>query len=269
MSAFRFSCTVCVIFWTLSSVSEQTPAGFVLVEGGSFIMGSPQNEKGRGRDEIRHRVKVSSFYISTAEVTQEHFCALMNTPPPPAEYAKMPVQHVNWYEAVEFCNRLSVKSGLIPFYNISGTNVSCNWLSSGYRLPTEAEWEFTARGGKKSKKNYVYSGSDNADEVAWYSGNSASARQLVAAKRPNDLGVYDMSGGVNEWCNDWYGEYVPGGIVDPKGPDLGSCRVVRGGGWRIDISSCRVAYRGSLTPEHRDYSYGFRLARNAPMQKDR
>lgn len=153
-----------------------------------------------------------------------------------------PITGVSWFDVVAYCEWLSVKTGL------------------NYRLPTEAEWEYAARGGNQSK-GFKYAGSDDLDEVGWYWGNSDKSTHPVGLKTPNELGLYDMSGNVWEWCNDWYGEYSIEPQINPTGPESGSYRVFRGGSWYDDAIDVRVAVRSHLTPVYRVRYIGFRLSR--------
>ena len=211
----------------------------VHVEEGIFMMGS------RGffdvYDKPVHEVKLSGYYIGKYEVTQALWESVMGTNPSRFKGADLPVENVSWNDVQEFISKLNAKTG------------------KEYRLPTEAEWEYAARGGKKSL-GYKYSGSDDVGTVAWYSGNSDSEMHPVGMKRPNELGIYDMSGNVWEWCSDWYGDYSAGFQSNPKGPSSGSARVLRGGSWISYTGDCRISYRCSSSPGHRSRINGFRLA---------
>jgi formylglycine-generating enzyme required for sulfatase activity len=209
----------------------------VYVPGGSFLMGSPENETGRDSDEGQHRVTVQSFYIGKYEVTQSQWRAVMGSNPSYFKGDNLPVENVSWNDAKDFCRRLSQMTG------------------KEYRLPTEAEWEYACR----AKTTGAYAG--DLDAMAWYSKNSDSKTHSVGQKQPNAFGLYDMHGNVWEWCEDWYGSYPGGEVVDPMGPRSGSLRVDRGGGWGDGAVVCRSANRGNVAPGSRDGYLGFRLLR--------
>ena len=233
--------------------SNDKSIDMVYVEGGEFQMGS---NTGESDEKPVHSVKVSSFYIGKYEITQKQWTGIMGSNPSYFKSDDRPVESISWYQAVEFCNKLSEKEGLTPVYTINERDITCNWKAIGYRLPTEAEWEFAARGGNKSK-GFNYSGSNNIDEVAWYHTNKT---QPVGTKKANELGIYDMSGNVWEWCWDWYGSY-PSSANNPTGAS-GTKRVLRGGSWSYDARYCRGAFRRSYCPDNGGYNYGFRLVRN-------
>ena len=248
-----------------------TPSpGFVPVEGGTFQMGGPF-------DQPLHTVKITGFYMAKYEVTQKEWTAVMGSNPSYFEGDNLPVENVSWYDAVEYCNRLSEKEKLTPAYTIDknrkdenndNENDDLKWTvqwnrnANGYRLPTEAEWEYAAKGGNGSPGNYTYAGSTNADEVAWFWDNSVGSTQKVGAKKPNGLGLYDMSGNVYEWCWDWKGEYSSGSQTDPIGASSGSLRVYRGGSWRHNGQAVSSAFRhNGAPPTARGNILGFRWVR--------
>ena len=255
------------------SLPSETDDGFVLVEGGSFRMGSEDNDDERPV----HGVTLDSFYICDHPVTQKEYVKVMGNNPSKFEGKERPVECVSWYDAVEYCNALSKMAGLTPCYDIDKDNedpdnenvshhakwtVTCDFTANGYRLPTESEWEFAARGGNESE-GYEYSGSDGIDDVAWYAGNSDKETHSVKENEPNELGLYDMSGNVWEWCWDWYGDYPSGSKTNPVGASSGKGRVDRGGCWFNNSGFCRVAYRCCSNPYRRYYFLGFRLVRSA------
>jgi formylglycine-generating enzyme required for sulfatase activity len=239
----------------------------VVVEGGSFDVGS---------DDSKHRVAISQFYIGKCEVTQGQYSAVMGYSPSVFssgdDAPQRPVEQVSWYDAVEFCNKLSVKEGYTPVYTLTGRDpasgysitsatVTQDMTKNGYRLPTEAEWEYAARGGNGSPGGYTYSGSNDIGAVAWYDGNSGNTTHAVGTKAVNGLGLYDMSGNVWEWCQDRYGSYGSGSQSDPMGASSGGDRVPRGGSWGHDADYCRSALRISSNPGYRGNGVGFRVAR--------
>ncbi|MBC8415861.1 MAG: SUMF1/EgtB/PvdO family nonheme iron enzyme [Candidatus Cloacimonetes bacterium] len=246
---------------TLEEGSDM-PDNMIFVQGGTFQMGSSD---GDSDEEPVHSVTVSDFYIGKTEVTQKEWKEIMGNDPSNWKGDNLPVVNVSWYDAVEFCNKKSIKEGLTPYYTGSGKNTKCNFSANGYRLPTEAEWEYAARGGVKTQNSasHKYSGSNNINDVAWYSSNSGGKTHSVGTKKANELGIYDMSGNVWEWCWDWKGSYSSNSQTNPKGASTGLLRVDRGGGWIIYAEFCRVAYRGSCYPDYSRINLGFRLLRSS------
>ena len=216
----------------------------VWVEGGTFRMGatSEQGSDAESDEKPAHSVTLSGFYIGKTEVTQALWKAVMGSNPSEFKGDNRPVESVSWDDCQAFIRKLNALTG------------------QNFRLPTEAEWEFACRGGNNSR-GYKYSGSNYIDNVAWYRDNSGSKTHPVGTKAPNELGIYDMSGNVVEWCNDWYGGYTSGRQTNPKGPYVGSDRVNRGGGWcGIGARGCRSSNRGSNYSAGRFLSLGLRLA---------
>jgi formylglycine-generating enzyme required for sulfatase activity len=214
------------------------------VEGGTFTMGatSEQGTSDPYDDEYpTHSVTLSDFAIGETEVTQELWQAVMGSNPSYFKGSNKPVEYVSWNDCQTFISRLN---------SLTGKN---------FRLPTEAEWEYAARGGQKSK-GYKYAGSNTLSDVAWYSDNSSSTTHDVKGKQANELGLYDMSGNVYEWCQDWFGTYSSSAQTNPTGPASGSYRVRRGGGWSTDARFCRVSYRDCSTPTYYRNRLGLRLA---------
>lgn len=215
------------------------------VTGGTFTMGAT-SELGSDAyfdEKPTHLVTLSDYHIGETEVTQELWQAVMGKNPSffKVGVSDLPVENVSWDDCQEFITKLNAMTG------------------QKFRLPTEAEWEYAARGGNKSK-GYKYSGSNNIDDVAWYTDNSSNNTHAVKTKQPNELGIYDMSGNVWEWCNDWYGSYNSNAQVNPAGPTSGSFRVIRGGSWLSNARICRVSNRDSDTPDDRIIYLGLRLA---------
>ena len=223
----------------------------VYVEAGTFQMGSA--DSGPNDEKPVHKVNVSSgFWMGACEVTQAQWRALMKTDPSKYEGDELPVEMVSWHDVVEFCQKLTDrerKAGRLPEGHV-------------YRLPTEAEWEYAARGGTHSR-GFKYSGSDDPNEVAWHWPGSFDETHDVGTKRPNELGLYDMAGNVWEWCLDWYAPdyYSRSPKTDPVNRDYGEkkYRISRGGSWGLYPTHCRTANRGGGTPTGRFYSYGFRV----------
>lgn len=220
----------------------------VYVEAGTFVMGALANDnKANTNEQTRHRVTLSSFYISKYEVNQSLWEFIMGINP---SYCQNffgtdvhPVESVSWQDCQEFLKKLNSYS------------IRCGYR---FRLPTEAEWEYAARGGKKSR-GYIYSGSNNIDDVAWYEYNSGGTSHEVGKKKPNELGLYDMTGNVLEWCQDWYGEYGSQNQNNPTGPSSGSRRINRGGSWYDGPQYCRISYHDGDSPETKLRNIGLRL----------
>jgi sulfatase modifying factor 1 len=216
----------------------------VYVEGGTFTMGCTSEQSDCMSDESpTHRVTLSSYHIGKYEVTQAQWRAVMGTNPSYFSGCdNCPVEQVSWDDVQEFIQKLNAQTG------------------KQYRLPTEAEWEYAARGGNKSK-GYKYSGSNSLSSVGWYYDNSGSKTHRVGKKSPNELGIYDMSGNVWEWCADWYGEdyYSSSSETNPQGPNTGYRRCLRGGSWNFLDINCRAADRNDYIPNYRSISSGLRL----------
>jgi sulfatase modifying factor 1 len=235
----------------IKSFTETLPNGtsfdLIQVEGGSFMMGS-EEEEALSAEKPRHEVKLGDFYIGKYPVTQALWKAVMGENNNPSYWKgdNRPVERVSWEDAQRFCKKLKSLTG------------------KSYRLLTEAEWEYAARGGQLSE-GYKYAGSNKLKEVGWYDENSYWETHQVGEKYPNELGIYDMSGNVWEWCQDWYDrsyyEQVKkqGVVINPKGPKTGRSRVVRGGSWSFSPRYCRCSARNYVDPQVSYHNIGFRL----------
>ncbi len=263
------------------------------IASGTFTMGNPDEataDKSPGHNEYPSReIELSSFFIGTHEVTQGQWKSVMgtwpNTDPATTEYGSSdnhPAYNISWYNAIEFCNKLSSQEGLKPYYSITKSDVDGvqNWKVelnaeadvNAYRLPTEAEWEFAAGGGIDNRTKYAGTGNgeptgDNAlTNYAWYSENAKEVTHEVGTRQANSLGLYDMNGNVWEWCWDRIGNYSKdpnnNPIENPTGPTSGSTRVARGGAWDSDAERLRVVERGIVAPHKAFATIGFRVARN-------
>lgn len=222
----------------MDPIIQQAIEDMVWVEGGTFMMGAVD---AYDREKPIHQVTLSGYFISKYEVTQELWQVVMDSNPSHfSGDTRHPVECVSWEDCQVFISKLN------------------QLTSKQFRLPTEAEWEFAARGGNQSH-GYKYSGSDDGYDVAWNEGNCVNTTNPVGALAPNELGLYDMSGNVWEWCNDWYDSYDSSSQTDPTGPSFGSSRVSRGGCWHNFISYCRVSIRSEIEPNYTWGDVGLRL----------
>jgi formylglycine-generating enzyme required for sulfatase activity len=234
----------------------------VQIPAGRFLMGDPKEV-----DAPPHEVALSSFYLDKYLVTQEQFQKVLNENPSRWKGGTNPVEQVRWSDAVKFCNKRSELEGLQPCYDL--TTWKCNFDATGYRLPTEAEYEYAARAGLTS----VYVSGDSPAKLgdfAWFDKNSGGHPRPVGQKQANAWGLYDMTGDLWEWCNDFYqvDYYATSPKQDPRGPDAGKTKVVRGGSWRVAADNCRLGYRYNENPGYADVCfgydiYGFRCVRKA------
>lgn len=214
----------------------------LIVPAGKFTMGSPISEPGRTNNEIEHEVTISkSFFLGKYEVTQAQWEAIMDDNPSSEGGAKLPVTDVSYEDCQKFIKKLNEKT------------------SGGFRLPTEAEWEYACRAGTKTR--YAV-GERFGKDQANFLDSKIGKPVVVGSYKPNAFGFYDMHGNVDEWCNDWYGPYVKEPILNPKGPPEGKYRVLRGGAFNFDASYQRSAIRNFIRPTDRDHNLGFRIARN-------
>jgi formylglycine-generating enzyme len=253
-----------------TEITYITPSDWQKVEGGTFNNGTSD-------------VTVSTFYLNKYEVTQAEYQALTGDNPSGfPDVANGPVERVSWLKSIGYCNLKSINDGLAPCYSYGmyGTNpadwpagwntgmenhlnVVCNWSAKGYRLPTEAEWEFAAQGGSQTH-DYTYSGSDYIAAVAWYSTNSDATVHTVGTRAANELGVFDMSGNAWEWCWDiWATTYPTGAQTNPHGATSGTTRVTRGGAYNAGNAACEVVHRSSTNPASSIYGQGIRLCRKS------
>ncbi len=253
---------------------EDMEDNLVLINGGTFQMGSPASEYERGTDETVHEVTVDSFYMSKTELTQKEYQALMDSNPSENQGEDLPVTNITWYDAIRYCNTLSEKEGLTPCYTISNNTVTWDRSANGYRLPTEAEWEYAARANTNtpfSFGDYVYDDDANCYNAYGYHNDSTGNwvngylgyTVSVDSYYANDFGLYNMHGNAAEWVWDWYGEYDTEAAANPTGTENGNYKVARGGGWNDMPKHIRSAYRIAFPADVPLYSIGMRLARNA------
>lgn len=242
----------------------------IFVEGGTFTMGDMWGD-GQSDEIPLHEVTLSDFYIAKYEVTQELYHDVMGSNSSEFLVNDYPVESISWYDAVAFCNGLSDSADFDRVYTIDQTQVTADFSKNGYRLPTEAEWEYAARSGGQDEWKWSGTGDSSAlGDYAWFRDNSyewvethAEGTNEVGTRQPNALGLYDMSGNVWEWCWDIFGAYTASSAVDPKGSSTGSERVIRGGSWTDKDVECRNANRLSRSPSWINRNQGFRVVRNA------
>jgi formylglycine-generating enzyme required for sulfatase activity len=251
-----------------TSIKSQAGGELVLVPAGSFTMG---DAAGREDEAPTHLVSVSAFYLDKVPITQELYTKVMGTNPSKRKEAKCPVERTQWIDAVRFCNKCSELDGLTPCYNLD--TWECNFAADGYRLPTEAEWEFACRAGSTGR--YGIDGDDKElVKYAWLNPHSLGKTHPVGEKLANRFGLFDMHGNVWQWCNDWHSDtyYKDSPANDPRGPATGKMRVLRGGAWDTSAEKCRAAYRHKDFPANTDICfgsdpYGFRRARGKDVGK--
>ena len=274
-----------LVLWAASASAQKAPGIFILVKGGAFKNAKCTNYYGKS-------ITVSNFFIGKYEITQKEWVEVMGSNPSEFKGDDLPVEMVSWYDCVEYCNKRSAKEGLKPFYRIDKDNKDTNNLTvvddikwtvtinagaDGYRLPTEAEWEYAASGGQASG-GYTYSGGNELDKVAWYWQNSGDTNLTgfwtwprvegnhdrthpVGSKAPNELGIYDMSGNVREWCWDWYGD-LDASPSAPKGSTSETGRVWKGGGWMGGDFCCELPFRANFEASGKGPDQGLRLCRS-------
>ena len=266
---------------SVAAAAAEVNDGLVLLPGGTVTIGSPDSERQRQADETQHQVTLSAFYVDPHEVTQQDYQAVMGTNPSHFQGNNLPVEQVTRYDAINYCNKLSEAKGLTPVYQIDGTTVTWNRAADGYRLLTEAEWEYAARAGTQTV--FYEGGQIVADQVNFCGSYpylieenylshenpevvTSTYRQEtmpVDGLAPNSWGLYHMEGNVSEWCFDYYGPCDTAQNTDPSGPTSGSLRVNRGGGWNDFAKHVRSAYRSVTSPDTIEQNLGFRIARNA------
>ena len=265
--------------------ADSQPDGFLYIPGGSFLMGSPESENWRIDDEVQHEVTVQPFYIDAYETTGEEYARLTGTNPATFSGEKLPVENISWLEAINFANAKSIDAGLTPVYTITDGVVSWDRSADGYRLPTEAEWEYACRAGTLTPFNaeksldaeeanfyghYPYEIEENYFDNSVLEARPGKYRQTtiaVGSFSPNKWGLYDCHGNVNEWCWDYYGEYDLENTEDPTGPETGTRHVYRGGGWNDFAKNMRSAYRAAGQADMKSFNLGVRLVRNAGNER--
>ncbi len=254
--------------------SRPVPSDMVRIEGGTYMMGSPEDEAERDNDEIQHEVTLSGFYISKTEITQQEYENIMGVNPSHFKGSDLPVEMVSWFDAIEYCNRRSEKEGLIPVYTRNGDNVSWDRIADGYRLPTEAEWEYVCRAGTTtpfSTGENITTNQANYNGNFPYNNNSGGLFKRstvdVGTYPPNAWGLFDMHGNVWEWCWDWSGDYNLSDVSDPAGASSGTRRIARGGCWSYYGQDLRSAYRSYAAPTNRGNDLGFRVVRSNPRDQ--
>ena len=247
-----------------------------LIEAGSFTMGSKMELSARHEDETPHNVTLTkNYFIGVYEITQKNwFDVIGKRPSFFKDCDDCPVEKISWCDSVYFANKLSILSDLEPVYTLPkghhakttirecneyAPKVKINWGANGFRLPTEAEWQYAAEGGG----GFLYSGANTPDPVAWYGKNSNKKTHPVGEKKANAYHLYDMTGNVWEWCSDWHAPYEKETLIDPKGPKSGGSRIIRGGSWDFGVGGGRLNNRNQGMPGERSAYIGLRLARNA------
>lgn len=266
---------------SLEVTNMQIPENFVLIKGGSFQMGSPESEAWRSADETQHSVTISDFYMSKYELTQKEYEEIIGNNPSNFLGENLPVENISWLDAVAYCNARSEKDGLTPVYSILGQNISWDRSANGYRLPTEAEWEYACRAGTTTP--FYMENSPSAEDANYYGhypyeiednyfsqgnlevkpGEYRQTTVPVDSFSENPYGLYNIHGNVSEWVWDYYGNYSADEQTNPVGPASGTLRVYRGGGWNDFAKNMRSAYRATLEQNKGSFNLGVRLVLNA------
>ncbi len=271
MAGLALVCTVLLCQGFVSAevkeITTQSGVKMVLIPGGWFTMGDAE---GQIDERPLHKVWVNAFHMDKYEVTQEEYEKVRGENPSRWTAPKNPVEQVRWSDAVRYCNARSIEDGLQPCYNLE--TWECDFNANGYRLPTEAEWEYACRAGTKTR----YAFGDTPEKLrhyAWYKENSGGRPRPVGKKLPNPWGLHDMQGNVWEWCHDLYlvDYYQASPEKNPEGPKAGDTKIVRGGCWNARADKCRSAFRYNENPGYADVCfgydiYGFRAVRNVPTE---
>jgi formylglycine-generating enzyme len=232
----------------------------IFIEGGTFWMGDSTIVN--HLETPVHKVNLSDFFISKFELTQREWNKTMSINPSVQKGDQLPVSKLLWIDAIKYCNARSNVEGFTPCYTIDDSdNVTLNLYCNGYRLPTEAEWEYSSRGGNLSL-GYKFSGSDSLNEVGWYIANSNGLIHNIGEKKPNELGLYDMSGNCYEWCWDWFAYYDSVEVTDPLGPLSGGFKIIRGGSYEYSTDQALNTFRSINLPYDNYYNCGIRLVRS-------
>ena len=237
-----------------AAITTKSGVEMVLIPAGEFVMG---DDRADADEKPARKVRLSAFYMDAGEVTQQSFQALMGRNPSKFAGPDRPVERVSWLGTVQYCNMRSLREGLKPCYDPK--TLQCDFGADGYRLPTEAEWEYACRAGTATRYSF---GRDAAQlgQFAWFKGNADKATHPVRQKRPNPWGLYDMHGNVAEWCGDFYAETYNGlGAADPRGPATGTERVLRGGSWASSPEACRASARAAEAPGFADVCFGYEM----------
>jgi formylglycine-generating enzyme required for sulfatase activity len=245
-------------------VTTKTGIEMMLIPAGEFIMG---DDGGEDDEKPAHKVKISAFYMDKYEVTQQAYEGMMGKNPAKFKGPLKPVERISWFSAIQYCNMRSLREGLTPCYDLE--TLECNYEADGYRLPTEAEWEYACRAGTSTEYSFG-NAPEELGQYAWFKTNANETSHPVGQKKPGPWGFYDMHGNIWEWCNDYYDEnyYKKSPIENPSGPSMGDERVLRGGSWAGAAQSARSSSRYSETPGFADVcfgyeAYGFRCVRRA------
>jgi formylglycine-generating enzyme required for sulfatase activity len=246
------------------------PLEMVAIPGGTFLMGSAEDDaQAYSEEHLQHRVTVSDFLMACYPVTRKQYREVTGRRflwwRWYALHPRLPANYVSWFEAVQFCNALSAQQGLQPCYLIDGEQVTWDEEADGYRLPTEAEWEYAVRADTTTRW-FCGDEATALGNYAWYAENAGRRVKPVGQKKPNPWGLYDMAGNVWEWCWDWYGPYAAEAVYDPSGPATGTARVLRGGAYRVVARHLQSADRFRYVPGSRHFAIGFRVVRRPRRQ---